>query len=198
MIAASVKSDVRKEALRRRSQLTETQRHSFAATARENLANLIEDLSVSSLALYAAIRGEVDVFPMVSLCLAEDITLFLPRVRGAGLPLDFIAFGGLDELVKGRFGILEPQGSEVAALTSVEAIVVPGVAFTRCGVRLGYGGGYFDRTLADYEGYKLGFGFDLQVWAELPVDEGDVGMDAVVTEGGIERCVGGKLWVGGT
>jgi len=196
-MAARIKSDVRKEALRRRSALTEAERHRFGATARENLANLIEGLNLNSLGIYAAIRGEVDVFPLASLCLAQGTALFLPRIKGVGLPLDFVAFADHDELIKGNFGILEPRGTEVAALTSIEAIVVPGVAFTTCGTRLGYGGGYFDRTLANYGGYKLGFGYDLQVWSELPVDEGDIGMDAVVTEGRIERCVGGKLWLGG-
>ncbi len=87
--------------------------------------------------------------------------------------------------LKNSWGLWEPdlRTAEVAEVSSLTGILVPGVAFDRKGHRLGYGKGFYDRSLADYTGLKVGVCFSVQVADEvLPFDEKDVLMNYIVTD----------------
>lgn len=76
----------------------------------------------------------------------------------------------------------------------VDVVVVPGLGFTPDGHRLGQGGGWYDRFLARMrpDALKIGVGFDVQLVGELPTEEHDVTLDAVVTESGVVRPEHGR------
>jgi 5-formyltetrahydrofolate cyclo-ligase len=86
------------------------------------------------------------------------------------------------DLVPGRFGIAEPNG-DCAALTlnQLDLILVPGVGFSPNGARLGRGGGYYDRLLAQVRNIKCGVAFDCQVVVEVPQEAHDIRMDYLLT-----------------
>lgn len=92
----------------------------------------------------------------------------------------------LDELVPARFGILEPAPEfRRPTLPARESpVLVPGVAFTRDGKRLGYGGGYYDRFLAVHMAVTMGLAFEVQLAETLPWMETDQRVTMVVTERG--------------
>ncbi len=96
----------------------------------------------------------------------------------------------LSEAVPGKFGILEPlpQYRRIVDPSDDAPVLVPGIAFTKRGARIGYGGGYFDTFLADFPGPKIGLAFDCQILRNFPVDEHDVPVDLVVTESALFRC----------
>ena len=99
-----------------------------------------------------------------------------PRISGADL-LFFVA----DCFVRGVLGAHEPVEGELAP--SAELILVPGLAFDRRGGRLGRGGGFYDRLLARRESaFVLGVCFACQIVEEVPGEEHDVKVDAVLTE----------------
>lgn len=129
---------------------------------------------VTTLALYAPFRGELDPTGLE----AEVQTIVYPRVEPDGL---VFVEARHDELVPGRWGLLEPEGEPVD-IAAIDAFIVPGVAFTRRGDRLGYGAGYYDRALGAAKGRFVGFAFDAQIVDALPVAAYDVPMDVVVTE----------------
>ena len=69
-----------------------------------------------------------------------------------------------------------------------DLIIIPGIAFTLKGDRLGQGGGYYDRYLENFKGIKIGICFEEQVLPEVPVGEFDVKMDYITYESGFESC----------
>ncbi len=112
-----------------------------------------------------------------------------PRVMGDGLR--FFEAGGLGELVPGGLGVREP-GMEAREVVPGDAdvVLVPGVAFDRAGGRLGRGGGFYDRLLAELPPgvLRLGVAFGRQVVAGVPMDGHDFCVDRVVTECGALAC----------
>ena len=92
-------------------------------------------------------------------------------------------------LVRHRFGMLEPAADlPVVDPTTVDVVLVPGVAFDRHGGRLGFGGGYYDRFLPTTPAVRVGIAFDACMVDQLPCGEHDQQMDWVATPSGIIRC----------
>ena len=83
-------------------------------------------------------------------------------------------------LATGAYGILEPDHRDALISEDIDAVLVPGLAFTRRGLRLGRGAGFFDRFLASTEAKRIGVCFSCQIAPWLPIDEWDMRMDAVV------------------
>ena len=129
-------------------------------------------------ALFAPLGDEPQIWPLVEQ-LAERMPVALPRVEGEAMN-----FYGYDRnaMAKGAFGINEPQQGLPVSPTEIDAIVVPGVAFTRSGVRMGRGKGFYDKYLSQ-EGFtalKVGVCYSEQVVDGIPAEPHDVAMDVVI------------------
>ncbi len=131
---------------------------------------------------YLPMRGEVDLQPLITA--APAILWAIPRV--VETPTHQLVFHAYDRerLIRHRWGMFEPDpalpviGPEQASL-----ILVPGVAYTRAGYRLGYGGGYYDRLLsAPGHPPALGVCFEALLLEEIPRQAHDLPVDFVVTE----------------
>jgi 5-formyltetrahydrofolate cyclo-ligase len=97
--------------------------------------------------------------------------------------VEFVAVETLAALQPSRFGICEPRSGEAVPLARIDLVVLPGVAFDKKGIRLGYGLGCYDRALAAIERPTLvGLAYDFQVVNALPREEHDIPVDMVVTE----------------
>ena len=131
---------------------------------------------------YAPFRGEVDCLPIVKAALREKKIVAMPRIV-PGRRLEFHRIGSPAELSPGAFGILEPPPCTATRIAGRRAdlTLVPAVAFSLTGQRLGYGGGYYDRFLRNRHGTALGLAFDEQLAADLPVGRDDERIDALVT-----------------
>lgn len=105
----------------------------------------------------------------------------LPRIIGDHLELR--EYHGFNTLEKGpSFGILQPTGPVFSQLEDIDLALVPGLAFSLGGKRLGRGGGYYDRTLPLLiNAYKAGLAFPFQVMDAIPQDDHDILLDAVIT-----------------
>ncbi|WP_338662080.1 5-formyltetrahydrofolate cyclo-ligase [Pararoseomonas sp. SCSIO 73927] len=129
---------------------------------------------------------EIDVRPLLRALEGRAHRLCLPRTPKRGLPLDFRAFAFGDPMAKGPFGTLQP-GEDAPALVP-DWLIVPLLAFDRAGRRLGYGGGYYDRTLVALPGAgTLGVAFACQEMDSVPCGPHDAPLDAVATELGVMR-----------
>jgi len=134
-----------------------------------------------SVFVYVSAGSEVVTHGLIESMLKEGKTVAVPRVMADGGQMRPTVIHHMSDLVPGRFGILEPTTHEVLS-TSPELVIVPGLAFTRSGHRLGQGGGYYDRYLTQHPAtYKVGLCFNEQLAPSLPTDEHDVGMDEVIT-----------------
>jgi 5-formyltetrahydrofolate cyclo-ligase len=128
---------------------------------------------------FLPLPGEIDTTPLLRELAARGWELCLPVTPKPGLPLTFRSWKPGDTLVTGRFGTRHPTGSDRVP----DFILVPLLAFDRQGNRLGYGGGYYDRTLAGLpSAFRLGCAFSPQQMANLPTGPDDVKLHAVATE----------------
>ncbi len=105
--------------------------------------------------------------------------IYLPVVRGADVEL--VLYRGAAFMQKGKFGILEPTGEFLREPNKIELGIIPGIAFTKQGYRLGRGGGYYDRLLPNLPGmYKLGVGYGFQCLENIPLEPHDIRLDQVI------------------
>ncbi len=133
---------------------------------------------------YFPVRGEMDVLPLLEALAAEGREIALPVVKERGAPLVFRRWRPGGELRRDAFGVPVPPPH--APLAVPEVVIVPLVAFDRRGHRLGYGGGFYDRTLAHLRGrgplVAVGAAHCGQEVAEIPSGEHDQPLDWIVTE----------------
>ncbi len=132
---------------------------------------------------YFPVRGEVDVRPLIRNALGSGKAVALPRVAGKR-NLEFYRIKGLQELAAGAFGIPEPPPfwPQRAPAAKADLILVPGLAFSFDGNRLGFGGGFYDALLPGRRGVALGVGFELQLRGRIPSGPRDARLDGLVTE----------------
>ncbi len=123
--------------------------------------------------------GEIDVLHLLRALAAGGWPLCLPVTPKRGLPLTFRAWKPGEALMPGRFGTQQPAGPE----TIPDYILVPLLAFDRAGNRLGYGGGYYDRTLAALPtAHRLGCAFSAQEMPRIPTGPEDARLNGIATE----------------
>ncbi len=130
---------------------------------------------------------EIDLRPLLFALHARGHVVALPETPPCGQALRFRRWQPNASLVRGRFGTLYAEGEEVVP----SWLAVPLLAFDRCGRRLGYGGGYYDRTLRALAGAAaIGCAFACQQVDFVPAGEYDVRLAAVATERGVIFCGG--------
>jgi len=129
-------------------------------------------------------RSELDPRPLMRRLEALGATLALPRTPRRGLPLTFHRWTAQTQLVTSRFGVTEPAAETPVVIP--ELMLVPLLAFDRTGARLGYGGGFYDVTLAALRSagpvFALGLAWAAQEIERVPTEPHDVRLDAVLTE----------------
>jgi 5-formyltetrahydrofolate cyclo-ligase len=133
------------------------------------------------------IGSEIDVRPLLLALHERGHPIALPVTPRRGEPLSFRRWHPGGVLQPEPFGTMRPTGEECVPAF----VLVPLLAFDRHGHRLGYGGGYYDRTLAGLPGaFALGCGYAAQEMAAVPAAAYDVRLDAVATERGVVLCAG--------
>jgi 5-formyltetrahydrofolate cyclo-ligase len=135
----------------------------------------------TSLGLYSPIQNEVQTDLVAQQARLDGKRLLYPRVCGERL--EFCPVNEVADLICGAFGICEPQGAPVP-LTEIDLLVLPGVGFDLDGHRLGFGKGFYDRTLATAPTHlaRVGFAYEFQVVAQLPAAGHDCRITTLVTE----------------
>jgi len=136
--------------------------------------------------------NEVGTRRFLQWCLDRGRSLVLPVVGGPHPPMRHARIGGLGELVPGRWGIQEPPvkaDTEVAASEPHDLIIVPGVAFSERGDRIGHGGGFYDDFLQHQSAaLKIGVVYEELLLAAVPTEAHDTPVDLVVTESRLCTC----------
>lgn len=147
---------------------------------RARLPMLPEFSAARTAYVYLSADNEVDTRGIVDDLLARGWRVVAPITRPEGL-MHWGEVTGWDDLHEGRYGLFEPAEASSASHPTQGVALIPCVAFTAEGWRLGRGGGYYDRFLAQHEGPKIGLAFDVQRAEALPVETHDIPLDAVVT-----------------
>ena len=131
---------------------------------------------------FMPIRTEIDPLPAMTEAAAHG-PVGVPVITAKGQPLQFARWEPGCPMIEGPFGARIPETRE---LLEPEVLIVPLLAFDRNGGRLGYGGGFYDRTLERLRAARptlaIGFAFSVQEMADLPLDATDQPLDLIVTD----------------
>jgi 5-formyltetrahydrofolate cyclo-ligase len=150
------------------------------------------------IAIYAALPSELDTTPLIDLARQRGCEVFVPRIdrHSLGRRMRFVELTGRQR--RNRLGIHEPEGHAVLGARWFDVVFLPLVGFDACGVRLGMGGGYYDRAFA-FRRWRtawhaprlIGLAYAFQQVESLRAAPHDVRLDAVITEERIIRCATG-------
>ncbi|WP_349863831.1 5-formyltetrahydrofolate cyclo-ligase [Leifsonia sp. WHRI 6310E] len=181
--AAHRKRALRAELRERRQNLTTTERASATAGLTRHLVDLTTDLNVRSVACFLSTTIEPDTRPFLNWAHAQGLRVLLPISREDGL-LDWTTGDGETE-TEGLFGMPEAVGELLGpiAINDVDLILVPAAAVDASGMRMGWGRGYFDKTLGSMEKCPPVYAvlFDGELVDEVPRERHDQPVDGVVT-----------------
>ena len=173
-----------KRALRRAvreelAKLSHEDKRLFSADIFDHIESLPQVKEASVVALFASLDDEPQTEVIIER-LSHHKRVVLPRIEGDEMEFYDLASGALAE---GAFGIMEPQSGELVEPRKIDVMVVPGVAFTPLGDRLGRGKGFYDRYLSreGFRAYCVGVCYPHQMVDELPVEPHDRRMDEVVS-----------------
>ena len=183
-MSIKTKQEIRSAAKAGVRALSATQKAAASASIFEYVMGVAQVREALTVALFSSLPDEPQTSSAIA-ALAVEKRVVLPRVDGD--EMEFYRYvpsadGASGVLAKGAFGIDEPQSDERVEPAEIDVIIVPGVAFTRDGVRCGRGRGYYDKYLssADFRGFKIGVCYGCQLFEELPAEPHDVRMDMVV------------------
>jgi 5-formyltetrahydrofolate cyclo-ligase len=181
-------------------------RRAVSVAARAHAAKLIAHhadrvlhlRSGQRIGIYAATAEELDTSCLIALALRRGCLVYLPRIdpRSHVRTMRFARITGAARALRtNRFGIAEPEGLELASTRLLDVVFLPLVGFDRHGVRLGMGGGYYDRAFGFrrlrafwHAPLLVGIGYASQEVERIAPAAHDVPLDLVITERGVIRC----------
>jgi 5-formyltetrahydrofolate cyclo-ligase len=147
------------------------------------------------IAVYASLPSELDTAPLIELARRRGCHIYVPRIdrHSLGRKMRFVELTGRQR--RNRLGIHEPEGFRMIGARWLDVVFLPLVGFDACGVRLGMGGGYYDRAFA-FRRWRaawhaprlIGLAYSFQQVEGLTAAAHDVRLDAVVTEKRIVKC----------
>lgn len=175
------KNSIRRDLLRCRDTLTPANVALLSDLITARLTVHAAFVAAKTVALYRSVRTEVSTANLHEAARAAGKRVTYPRMLGD--TLEFVIVDDPATMSAGRYGIFEPATGAVLPVKDMDLIVLPGVAFDRRGIRLGYGKGCYDRALADQDWPTLvGLAYDFQLVETLPAESYDIPVDIIVTE----------------
>lgn len=161
--------------------LSEWQKSEQSAHVVQAVEAIVRERQPQVLALFSPLSDEVDVRALFEL---KGCKIVLPRIVNDDsdiAQMEFFEYSS-SELCRGAYGIMEPQAERAYGAGEIDLMVVPGVAFTAAGERMGRGKGYYDRYLSreGFRAYCVGVCFGCQICEELPTEPHDRRMNEVI------------------
>ncbi len=178
------KADLRARALARRAEIWRRAGVDAGASLAERFLEAVSPPSAGIVSAYVPLLHEIDVWPLLTRLHARGHGCALPVAERRGVPLVFRQWAPDTPLSPGLFGVPEPDGG--SPVLRPDLVGVPLVAFDRAGGRLGYGAGFYDRTLAALRRtapvVAVGIAFAGQEWPQVPTEPHDEPLDWIITE----------------
>lgn len=178
------KPDLRRTVLKQRRATPQSTWSAEAAELRDGLLRWLEQHKITTMCGYVPVPGEPGALELLDDVRAAGCRLLLPIVVGPA-PLDWAEYSGAAALRPARFGLMEPVGPPLGprVIADVDAVLVPALAVDHRGVRLGRGGGHYDRSLPLISGPTelIGVIRDTELVTELPSEKHDATLTGVLT-----------------
>ena len=164
-----MKAELRKQVLQEMKAIPREQKQAIDQALTEGLLQHPFYQETNTIATYLSFPHEFQTQGLIEQALKDGKKVLIPKTYPKGR-MDFVVYNP-QQLVKTSFGLLEPQGDlEVVDASQIDLIHVPGLAFTREGYRIGYGGGYYDRYLKHFPGHTLSTVYPCQIRDFIPED----------------------------
>ncbi|EEJ1081817.1 5-formyltetrahydrofolate cyclo-ligase [Salmonella enterica] len=181
------RQEIRRMIRQRRRALTPEQQRRFGQQAAARMLSFPPVVMAHTVAVFLSFDGELDTQPLIEQLWQSGKRVYLPVLHPfSPVNLLFLHYHPQSALVTNRLKIREPRLDvrDVLPLAKLDVLVTPLVAFDEGGQRLGMGGGFYDRTLQNWQQHKIlpvGYAHDCQLVEKLPVEEWDIPLPAVVT-----------------
>ena len=183
----AMKTDIRNRYLEKRAALSAEEKNNRDEKINRLILSSASYRYAKTILAYYPREGEVDLRPALLTALEQGKRVALPRVEGEHL-MTYRLITSLDTLVCGTFGLSEPSADAPIyheAAGEPALCLVPGVVFDRFGYRIGYGGGYYDRFLHEYQGASAGVVYRDFILPSIPRGRFDLALPVMITDGGI-------------
>ncbi|MBG89808.1 MAG: 5-formyltetrahydrofolate cyclo-ligase [Verrucomicrobiales bacterium] len=180
---AQEKQRVRMKAWDAVSQITHGERIANGSQIQDRLTGTAVWQNASAVLIFAPLPDEPDIAELCQKSINAGKTTCLPRYLPAKNNYEAaVIHDPARDLIPAKFGILEPSlDCEALPSMQLDLVLVPGVAFAPSGTRLGRGKGFYDRILGSVSAQKIGVAFDQQIVMNIPFEEHDQRVDAIVT-----------------
>ena len=179
-----MKSELRKQVLQEMKAIPREQKQAMDQALTERFLNHPFYQEAKVIATYLSFPHEFQTQELIEQALKDGKKVLIPKTYPKGR-MDFVVYDP-QQLVKTSFGLLEPQGDlEVVDASQIDLIHVPGLAFTREGYRIGYGGGYYDRYLKLFTGHTLSTVYPCQIRDFIPEDHDIPVQEVLIDEGNL-------------
>ena len=166
-----------------RKEISEDQRQVLDKILLDKISSKDEFIKASVVLAYYPVNDEINTLPIIEYALKEGKRVALPISNTEDHTLTFRFISSLDELVAGAYSIPEPPSNARPFVNEINSLcIVPGLCFDREGNRIGYGKGFYDRFLADFDGVTLGLCYSEFLLEEIPTDENDRKVNIVVSD----------------
>lgn len=181
------RSHLRKSIRLRRNALSEKEQIQAGLALTQRLAEHNKIKKAKKVAIYLSNDGELSTSMFIEWCWQENKEVYLPVVHPFSLGnLLFLRYKKDTTLVPNKYGILEPtlDVTQVCPLAKLDVICTPLVAFDKTGARLGMGGGFYDRSLVNWQQtqlYPLGLAHDCQLVEKVPIEDWDIPLPEIIT-----------------
>ncbi|MBT2571611.1 5-formyltetrahydrofolate cyclo-ligase [Planococcus sp. ISL-110] len=153
------------------------------------VSRLMEDpafLEAGTIGMTLSSFPEVNTLVLLEKCWEAGKKVAVPKCHPASRGMDFRLIENTDQLEVVYMKLQEPVVSKTSYIKpdAIDLLIVPGVVFSKQGFRIGFGGGYYDRFLEDYEGITRSLAFDCQIRESIPVEVHDLPVQGIYTESG--------------
>ena len=165
------KSEIRKIAIEKRKQTDDSLRAELSKLVSYNFFKLAEVKNANNVFCYISTKFEISTEEIIKKLQVKNANVYFPKITGE------------NSMVAQKI-----DGLEIIDKKNIDICVMPGLAFTVTGQRLGYGKGFYDRFLENLNCVKIGLSFDFQIVDSLPVSDFDINADYLVTDRRIINC----------
>ncbi|MGN4424361.1 5-formyltetrahydrofolate cyclo-ligase [Bacillus cereus group sp. MYBK30-1] len=145
-----------------------------------------EWVEAKTIGITLSMEHEVDTYPIIEKAWKEGKKVVVPKCNRGTRTMSFRQISNFEQLETVYMNLREPipMLTEEVNAEEVDLQIVPGVAYTQRGERIGYGGGYYDRYLVHYKGKTLSLAYDFQIVKHIPVEPFDKNVEKIITEKG--------------
>lgn len=175
------KQEIRKQTIKRLKGLTDNQKKEQESVILARLFQSAEWREAEIIAATMAQKIELNTQPIIEKAWEEGKQVVLPRAKKNRI-MDFVRYTPETPLETSPFGLLEPAAALPAIpKADIDMVIVPGLAFSDKGYRIGFGGGYYDRFLADYTGKTVSLIFNEQKIPSFEIESFDIPVSLLIT-----------------